>query len=78
MIRPKHEELTNSFISPDGVVYESYEAYCNSMDLDDYTIMLKLHSGIRTPKNEHERRLLDEMREIEQKGGMIDFSENIW
>ena len=78
MEHPKQEGITKRYISPDGVVYESYEAYCNSMDLDDYTIMLKLHSGIRIPINDYERRLLDEMREIEQKGGMIDFSENIW
>ena len=66
------------YTDSDGNVYESYEAYCNSPDLDDYTIMLKLHAGTRTPQNERERILLQEMKEIEARGEMIDFSENIW
>lgn len=66
------------YIDPDGNVYESYEAYCNSPDLDDYTIMLKLHNGIRKQQNGFERGLLKEMQEIEARGGMVDFSENIW
>ena len=56
----------------------TYEAYCNSSDLDDYTVMLKLHAGIRTPQNDSERALLKEMQDIEARGGMIDFTENIW
>ena len=63
---------------PDGNVYESYEAYCNSPDIDHYSIMLKLHAGSRIPQNDWERSLLAEMREIEASGGQIDFSENIW
>ena len=66
------------YTDSDGNVYESYEAYCNSPDLDDYTIMLKLHAGSRTPQNDYERRLLAEIKEIERSGGLIDFSENIW
>ena len=66
------------YTDSDGNVYESYEAYCNSPDLDDYTIMLKLHAGSRTPQNDYERRLLAEIKEIERNGGLIDFSENIW
>ena len=66
------------FRDPDGNDYESYEAYCNSPDLDDHTIMLKLHNGIRKPQNDFERALLKEMQEIEARGGMIDFTENIW
>ena len=65
------------YTAPDGTVYESYEAYCNSPDLDDYTVMLKLHVGSRTPQNDYERHLLQEMREIEARGEQIDFSENI-
>jgi hypothetical protein len=62
----------------DGKVYESYEAYCNSPDLDYYTVMLKLHAGSRIPQNDYERHLLQEMREIEARGEQIDFTENIW
>ena len=63
------------FTDSDGNIYESYEAYCNSPDLDPYTVMLKLHSGSRKPQNEYERKLLKEMKDIEQRGGMIDFTE---
>ena len=66
------------YIAPDGSKYESYEAYCNSPDLDTHTIMLKLHAGTRIPQNQFERNLLEEMKEIERRGGMIDFSENIY
>ena len=68
----------DSYIDIDGNVYESYEAYCNSPDLDHYVVMLKLHAGQRTPQNDWERSLLKEMQEIEASGGQIDFSENIW
>lgn len=63
---------------PDGNVYESYEAYCNSPNLDAYTIMLKLHAGSRTPQNDWERNLLEGMKEAEAKGELIDFTENTW
>jgi hypothetical protein len=62
----------------DGNVYESREAFFNSPDLDSYRVMLYLHSGARKPQNEWERSLLAEMREIEESGKQIDFSENIW
>ena len=66
------------YTDSDGNIYESYEAYCNSPDLDEYTVMLKLHSGSRKPQNDHERKLLDEMREMERNGGVIDFTEGTW
>ena len=62
----------------DGNVYESREAFFNSPDLDDYRVMIYLHSGNRKPQNEYERRLLQEMKDIEARGEIIDFSENIW
>ena len=61
----------------DGNEYESKEAYYNSPDLDDYSIMLYLHAGTRKPQNDFERHLLEEIMEIERNGGQIDFSENI-
>lgn len=66
------------YVDPFGDVYESYETYCNSPDLDPYNVMLKLYGGLRTPQNDFEQHLLDEMREIEARGDQIDFSENIW
>ena len=59
----------------DGNVYESYDAYCNSSELDDYTVMLKLWSGSRIPHSDSERRLLAELEEIRQNGGIPDFTE---
>jgi len=66
------------YTDSDGNVYESREAYLNSPDLDTYEVMLYLHAGTRTPQNDFERHLLQEMRDIEARGEMIDFSENIW
>ena len=68
----------NPYIDSDGNVYESREAYLNSPDLDTYEVMLYLHAGTRIPQNDFERHLLQEMKDIESNGGMIDFSENIW
>ena len=73
-----HSLSQRPYISPDGVSYESYEAYCDSPDLDDYTVMLKLHAGLRKPQNDFERALLKEMQDIKASGGEIDFTENIW
>ena len=53
----------------DGNVYESREAFYNSPDLDDYSIMLYLHAGTRRPQNDFERHLLKEMQDIEASGG---------
>lgn len=69
---------TRPYYDCDGNYYESYEAYCNSPDLDTHTIMLKLHAGSRKPQNQFEQDLLQEMKEIEARGGTIDFSENTW
>ena len=66
------------YTDSDGNVYESYEAYCNSPDLDTYTVMLYLHAGSRKPQNDFERLLLKEMQDIEARGEQIDFTENIW
>ena len=64
------------YIDPEGDVFESYEAYCNLPDLDDYTVMLKLWAGSRIPHNDFERRLLAELEEIRESGGIPDFTEN--
>ena len=66
------------YTDSDGNVFESYEAYCNSPDLDEYTVMLKLHSGSRKPQNAYEHKLLEQMTEIERNGGVIDFTEGTW
>ena len=68
---------SRGYTSPDGEVYDSYEAYCNSPDLDTNTIMLKLWAGSRNPQNESECRLLAELEEIRRNGGIPDCSENI-
>lgn len=63
------------YIAPDGREYESYDTYCNSPDLDDYTVMLKLWSGSRIPQNDQERVLLAQLEEIRLSGGIPDFTE---
>ena len=66
-----------SYEDADGKVYDSYEAYCNSPDLDTYTVMLKLWSDSRTPQSDEEKRILAELDEIKRNGGIPDFTENI-
>ena len=66
-----------SYEDADGKVYDSYEAYCNSPDLDTYTVMLKLWSGSRTPQSDEEKRILAELDEFRRNGGIPDFTENI-
>ena len=65
-----------TYIDPDGNVYESYDAYCNSPDLDMYSVMLKLWSGSRTPQSDFEQRLFAQLEEIRRSGGLPDFTEN--
>jgi len=66
------------YVSPDGDEYDSYEAYCNSPDLDTYTVMLKLWAGSRTPQNASEQRILEELEEIRRNGQVPDFTEGTY
>ena len=72
------QSIKQPYTDWDGNTYESKEAFYNSPDLDDYSIMLYLHAGTRKPQNDYERGLLKEMQDIEARGGQIDFTENIW
>lgn len=56
------------YTDSDGNVYESYEAYCNSPDLDMDLIQLKLWQGQRTPQNAFERALLKELERGKKEG----------
>ena len=61
------------FKDPDtGKVYKDYHEYFNSDDLEVGVIALKLQSGERTPKNEDEREILKEIRELEAQGKFVD------
>ncbi|MBR5166677.1 MAG: hypothetical protein IKW86_01260 [Salinivirgaceae bacterium] len=55
-----------------GKVYKDYDEYCNSDDLEVGVVALKLQSGERTPKNEEEREILKEIRELEAQGKIVD------
>ena len=57
---------------PDGNIYDSYEDYVNSPDLDPETLYIKLLSGTRTPQNEEERKIKAEMDEIIANGGIVE------
>ena len=61
------------FIAPDGGVYESYEAYCNSPDLDTDIVQSKLWRGERKPQNDFERRLLKEIQHAKEKGTCLEY-----
>ena len=48
----------------------------DSMDLDIDQIQVYLMSGRRTPQNTKERQLLKEIREIEEKGRVVEVLSN--
>ena len=56
-----------SYTSNDGIEYESYEAYCNSMDLDPDIIGVMLSTGRRTPQNKDEKELLEEIKQMKKR-----------
>ena len=58
-----------SYTSQDGITYESYQAYCNSDDLDPDVIYDYLARGKREPQNEKEVRWQKEGQELLKKGG---------
>jgi|LSQX01.2.fsa_nt_gb hypothetical protein len=64
------------YIDSDGYEYESYEAYCNSPDLDNDIIGVLLATGRRKPQNDYERRLLAEIKELKKKNIPIGFDFN--
>lgn len=65
-----------SYISNDGIEYESYEAYCNSADLDPDIIGVMLATGRRTPQDEYEKKLLEEIEQMKKEGKGIEFPFN--
>lgn len=70
--------MRSKYVDSDGFEYESYEAYCNSPDLDLYSVMLYLWSGKRTPQNETERNIKEELEDIRNRGEIPDFTEGTW
>lgn len=65
-----------SYISNYGIEYESYEAYCNSDDLDPDIVGVMLATGRRTPQNEYEKELLAEIEQMKKEGKGIEFPFN--
>lgn len=55
-----------------GKVYKDYQEYCNSDELEMYDKFLKLNSGERMPQNKREEDWLEEMRQMETEGKIID------
>lgn len=62
-----------SYTSYDGIEYESYEAYCNSDDLDPDIVGVMLATGRRTPQNDYEEQLLAEIEQMKKEGKGIEF-----
>lgn len=59
----------SKYIDYDGKEYASYEAYCNSPDLDPDIIYNLLARGKRTPQNEMEERWAKEGKALRETGG---------
>lgn len=60
----------------EGNTYESYEAYCNSPDLDLDIICCLLWRGKRKPQNQQEKRLKTELNQMKKEGKYPDFDFN--
>lgn len=57
-----------------GNVYDSYEEYVNSPDLDTDLIYIKLWRGERKPQNEEEVKIKKELDEMRAKGQVPEFN----
>lgn len=57
----------------DGNTYESHNAYCNSPNLDYDIIASLLWRGKRTPQNDSEKKLLEELEQMRKEGKYPDF-----
>lgn len=68
---PKH-----TYTDPEGNVHDSYQAYCNSPDLDPDLVVIKLSKGERTPQNDYERKVLAELEEIKRQGKSFEVDFN--
>lgn len=64
------------YIDSDGIEYASYEAYCNSPDLDPDIIGVMLSTGRRQPQNDYEKKLLVQINEMKEQGIGIEFPFN--
>ncbi len=70
------QEVKKGKYVEDGITYNSYEDYCNSKDLDPDIVGVMLATGRRTPQNDYERRLLEEIQEMQRKGIAVEFPFN--
>ena len=57
-----------------GNTYESYEEYVNSPNLDTDLVYIKLWRGERTPQNDEERRIKQELDEMKANGLTPEFN----
>ena len=62
--------------SPDGLLYATYEAYCNDPDLDLDLVQTKLGSGARMPQNDFEKKLLQDIHEVRKEGKYFEIYPN--
>ena len=60
------------YVAPDGLLYASYEAYCNDPELDLDLVQTKLGSGARTPQNDFEKKLLEDIKEAMRQGKFFE------
>ena len=69
---PSNSKYTDS----EGNVYNSYEDYCNSPDLDSDLVVIKLWNGQRIPQNEYERKLKIDLDEMKRNGQSLEVDFN--
>lgn len=62
--------------SPDGIMFDSYEAYCNSKDLDLDLVQCMLADGRRWPHNEFEESLLKTIQNARAEGQTLEIYPN--
>lgn len=60
------------YIDDDGNKHDSDQDYCNSNMLYPDIVATYLLSGKRTPQNDYEKRLLQEMKDIRKQGYGIE------
>lgn len=66
----------SNWIDDLGNEYATYQDYCNSPYLDPDIVGVMLATGRRKPQNDYEKELLKEIKQIEERGGAVEFPFN--
>ena len=61
-----------AYLSPEGIIFNNFQEYCDSDDLELDDKFRKLLAGNRTPQTEEERVWLKNMRKLQSEGKVTD------